>query len=198
LRFLTTIDRDAQKGENHYMNRKVFVASVIVVVLLLLGGFLYVRGTPYYSIYQFAGAVNNRDPETALTYIDVDSIVESLVKGISSGSGNLREGTRKAVVSGITMNMESVKDGVRQYIIASIRSGEASGETRKESGGIGIGSLNLHQIKKNFIWDLEVKTEGTTAFVRLKQKPGQTAKMIKTEEGYWKFTEILFGNQGKD
>jgi hypothetical protein len=173
------------------MRYKVPIISV-VILLLLVSGFLYVRTTPYYSIYQLAGAVNNHDPEKALKFIDVDSIVENLVKNLSANEHALKPSTRKAIIAGISMNMASIKEGITQYIITSIRSGDSGNATKQESaGGIGFGNFNINRIHKNIIWDLDVTTKGTTAFVRMKDKPERKVRMIRTPEGYWKIVEII-------
>ncbi|MBA4418738.1 MAG: hypothetical protein C0392_12645 [Syntrophus sp. (in: bacteria)] len=163
-----------------------------VILLLLVSGFFYLRTTPYYSIYQLAGAINSHDPEKALKYIDVDSIVEGLVKNLSANENALKPASRKAIITGISMNMASIKEGITQYIITSIQSGDAGNATKREStGGIGLGNFNINRIHKNIIWDLDITTKGTTAFVTMKGKPGQKARMIRTPEGYWKIVEII-------
>ena len=173
------------------MRYKVLIISG-VILLLLVSGFLYVRTTPYYSIYQLAGAVNSHDPDKALKYIDVDSIVEGLVKNLSANENALKPASRKAIITGISMNMASIKEGITQYIITSIRSGnDGSAAKRESAGGIGLGNFNINSIQKNIIWDLDITTKGTTAFVSMKGEPGRKARMIRTPEGYWKFVEVI-------
>jgi hypothetical protein len=176
---------------------KYKVAAIFGAVFLILAClFVYVRGTPSYSIYLLARAVNNRDADTALKYIDVDSVTESLAKNLFIDGGAPRR-TSKDLAQAISMNMPSIKEGVRTYIISAIRSGEDPG-SGKRGTAIRFGNFDIHNIRASTLWNLNVATEGSTALVRLKDKPGGSARMRKTSEGYWKFVEVLIDKPGKE
>jgi hypothetical protein len=177
------------------MKRKaIFLTGFILLAMIL--AFIYLKTTPYYSIYLFARAVGNHDAETALQYVDVDSIAESLAKNLASGDGASTK-VNKGIASAISANMPSVKEGLRSYFMSVIRSqgGIPSG---KAGGGISFGNLSIHDVHAGIIWHLDVQREGDTAYVRIRNKPGGSAKMIRTNEGYWKFNEILIDRPTKE
>lgn len=172
-------------------HKKAAICGAVLLVLIV--GFLYLRGTPYYSIYQLIRAVNDHNAEEALKYIDVDSVAESLAKNFFAAQGEKRKFS-KGINDAISMNMPSIKEGLRAYLISLIRSQDA---VLSPKGGV-LGALDIHDIHVGVIWRLHVRTEGTTAFVSLKDKPWQKAKMTRTGEGYWKFTEVAIDKPGKE
>ena len=173
-------------------------AAVICAVILLAAacGVIYVRGTPQYSIYQLGRAVANHDPDTALTYIDVDSVTESLVRSMFLDAGASRR-LDKNMQAAISMNMPSIKEGVKTYIITYIRTG-GPGDGQKGEDPLGMRNLGLYDLGVAALWRLNVKRDGKTAIVSLKGKPGQAAKMVKTEGGYWRFAAVLIDQPGKE
>jgi hypothetical protein len=176
---------------------KLKIAIISVAILLAAAcGFLYIKGTPQYSVYQLGRAITNHDPDAALKYIDIDSVTESLLKNLflEAGSPRRLDKSMKAVIS---MNMPSIKEGVKTYIITAIRTGESIGKGKGEDL-FGIGDLGLYNLGVAAVWRLSIKTEGATALVSLKDRPGESAKMIKTEEGYWRFVAVLIDKPGKD
>jgi hypothetical protein len=177
------------------MKLKVVVISV-VVLLVAACGFFYVKGTPRYSIYQLGRAVANHDPDAALKYIDIDSVTESLLKNLFLETGAPRR-LDKGMMAAISMNMPSIKEGVKTYIITVIRTGETI-DKGKGAELFGIGDLGLYNLGMAALWRLNIKTEGATALVSLKDRPGQSAKMIKTGEGLWRFVAVVIDKPGKD
>lgn len=167
-----------------------------VIVLVLAGGFFYVRGTPQYSIFLLTRAINNHDADAALRYIDVDSIVESLAKSMfvdRAGSGR----ASKDMAAAISMNMPSIKEGMRAYLVSVIRSQDAVGDA-KRGATLGLAGFDIHDVGALTIWGLDIETTGKTARVKLKGKQGQNAQMIKTDEGYWKFVGVNPNKTGKE
>ena len=169
------------------MRRKaIFLTGFIL--LAMIAAFIYLKTTPYYSIYRFAKAVADHDAETALIYVDIDSVTESLAKNLFSESG-VSSKVNKGISSAIEANMPSVKEGVRNYFISVIRGQDKIGYGK--AGGISLGNLDIQNVHAGIIWHLDVRQEGDTAYVRIRNKPGRSAKMVRTDGGYWKFTEIL-------
>jgi len=169
------------------MNRKAILATCLIL-LAMAAAFVYLKSTPYYSIYRFAKAVGDHDAETALIYIDIDSITESLAKNLfpaDQASTNVNKG----ISSAISANMPSVKEGMRNYFISAIRGRDTI--PFGKAGRLNLGNMDMSNLKAGIIWHLDVQREGRTAYVRIKNRPGGSAKMIRTDEGYWKFTEIL-------
>jgi hypothetical protein len=177
------------------MKRKAICLTGIILLAMILA-FIYLKTTPYYSIYLFARAVGNHDAETALQYVDVDSIAESLAKNLVSGGGASSK-VNKGIASAISENMPSVKEGLRNYFISVIR-GQGGIPSGRAGGGISFGNLSIHDVHAGIIWHLDVQREGGTAYVKIRNRPGGGAKMIRTDEGYWKFTEILIDKSTKE
>jgi hypothetical protein len=60
------------------MKKKQNTIIIIIVVALAFGAGLlwrWVQGTPYYALYQIGAGLTNRDLNTVLTYVDVESIL---------------------------------------------------------------------------------------------------------------------------
>ena len=57
-------------------NRTILIA-VLIIALAFGAGLLWrwVQGTPYYALYQIGAGLKNRDLNTFLTYVDVESIL---------------------------------------------------------------------------------------------------------------------------
>jgi hypothetical protein len=177
------------------MKRNVAIISCLILLAGILA-FIYLKSTPYYSIYRFARAVSNHDAESALQYIDIDSITESLAKTLFSGEGASTK-VDKGIASAVSANMPSIKEGVRLYVISVIRnqSGTPSG---KEGRTISLGNMDMRNVHIGIIWHLDVQREGNTAYVRIKNRPGGSAKMVRTDQGNWKFVEVRIDKPGKE
>ena len=111
------------------MRLKIAILSG-VLLLMAACGFFYVKGTPYYSIYQLGRAVAHRDADAALKYVDVDSVTESLVQNLLLNAGAPSH-VDKGMKAAISMNMPSIKEGVRTYLITAIRAGEGPVQGRE-------------------------------------------------------------------
>ena len=60
------------------MKKNKSTIIIIIVVALAFGAGLlwrWVQGTPYYALYQIGAGLKNRDLNTFLTYVDVESIL---------------------------------------------------------------------------------------------------------------------------
>jgi hypothetical protein len=58
----------------------VYGAVFFAVVLIGSGSLYYVQGTPRYSLYQMGKAIKDHDSERFVTFLDIDKIVDGLVK----------------------------------------------------------------------------------------------------------------------
>jgi hypothetical protein len=61
------------------MRRKIYIVTLVIIVILAIG-FFYIRGTPHYSLYMLKQAIEKHNPDEALKYINIDSIVDNLVR----------------------------------------------------------------------------------------------------------------------
>lgn len=59
------------------------ILSILIVCLAFGTGLTWrwVQGTPYYSLYQVGAGLKNRDLNTFLTYVDLESILNQQVSG---------------------------------------------------------------------------------------------------------------------
>lgn len=58
--------------------RHRLLAFIGIIIVLPVVVFYYVKSTPHYSLYLLKGAVENHNPDEALKYINIDSIVDNL------------------------------------------------------------------------------------------------------------------------
>jgi hypothetical protein len=186
------------------MRYKSLALTGIIVVLLVLG-FLYVQGTPHYSLFQLKRAVNNHDADEALKYVNIDSIVDNLSRsffGKGAGGISLEEGKGSSLKMLVADALPGIKESMRSSFRASVSSGSDEKQREKVAvqqhknpapsiGGIEIGGLDLRKLRESSVMDLVIQMDGETAFAYLKNNPGIKAKMVKTETGYWQIVEII-------
>lgn len=174
------------------MRRKGFLILGIVA-LLVISGFLYVRGTPHYSLYKLSRAVQNHDPDEAFKYIDIDSVVASFaraVMGYNPGETEKEAARRSSLKRMIADALPGMKGSIRASLRDAI-AGKNQQKGRSNIGNIEISNLNLRKIRESSLWNLEVRRTGASATVHLKDNPGLKARMEKTELGHWQITEII-------
>lgn len=174
------------------MRRKgILIAGVIALVAL--SGFWYLRGTPHYSLFKLSQAVRNHNPDEAFKYIDIDSVVAGFARTLmGSNPGETEEEAARR--SSLRRMIAEALPGMRGSIRSSLRdaiAGKDRDKGRKGLGSIEINNLNLRKIRETPFWNLEVKRNGSTAMVHLKDNPGLKAKMVKTTSGHWQITEVI-------
>jgi len=115
------------------MRRKIYIAASAIIVILAVG-FLCVRSTPHYSLYMLKRAIEAHNPDQAMKYINIDSIVDNLGRnflGISEG-GVGSETPRKPFLKGIMIDaLPGIKESIRSSVRAAISS---HGENKRERG----------------------------------------------------------------
>jgi hypothetical protein len=187
-----------------------FVAATGIIIALLVVSFFYVKNSPHYSLYQLKRAVEDHDPDEALKYIDVDSIVDGLGASFfgKTGEGTGHEEGRRSHLKRLAAEaMPGIKESVRSSFRAAIASrGEEKQSEEKQKdkvvvrnnksqapsiGGVEINGLDLRKLKETSLWDLLIQRDGKTAKVSLKNNPGIKAKMIQTDQGNWQITQIV-------
>jgi hypothetical protein len=72
----------SHRQEKPPLGRRFLVYGVVFFAIILTGtGFLhYLQGTPRYSLYQMGKAIRDHDSERFGTFLDIDKIVDGLVK----------------------------------------------------------------------------------------------------------------------
>jgi type II secretion system protein G len=149
-------------------------------VVLALGAFFYIKGTPRYSLYKLKKAISNKDAEDALRYIDIDSIVDNMAKDLYLNEpmpSNKWEAMGRSIGQGMVMLMlPAVKETMKSQIKTSI----VSSDDKSKLAGL---KANLR--------DLNIETSGKTAMVAPKDDHSVKFKMAKVNDGYWRIVEII-------
>jgi hypothetical protein len=188
------------------MKHKVLAIAGIIIALLAVG-FFYVRNTPYYSLYQLKRAVQNHDPDEALKYINIDSIVENLGKsffGKKEAVRGQREGSTPSLHGLFAESMPSIKENLTASFRASIANpGHSNKNTNAKTatqprhhtepsvGNIELEGLDIKKLQETTLWDITVRADGKIAMISLNNNPGIRAKMIQTSAGHWQVVEII-------
>lgn len=160
---------------------KKYLIAAFVVFAILIGAYIYIKGTPQYSLYQLKNALLNRDAETALLYLDIDSIVDNMMKEVmiqdEPQPKNVWEAAGRNIGKAMAMAMmPAMKETMKSAIKTAITSSDKS---------------TLDNIKKGGIWDFDIKTKGTIATIVPKNDASLNFKMVKTGAGYWKVVEFI-------
>lgn len=118
------------------MKRKIYIAVSGIIIILTMG-FLYARSTPHYSLYMLKRAIELGNPDQAMKYINIDSIVDNLggnLFGTSEG-GVGSEIRGKFSLKGMVIDaLPGIKDSIRSSVRAAIASrGEGKPESSPEN-----------------------------------------------------------------
>jgi hypothetical protein len=166
----------------HYLRGAEMKKIVLVVALLLLmdHGCATYTGTPRHALSQLREAILNHDPDTALTYIDLDRVVENMVetglRGHEATSDTQSLGLAAAKKAAPFM-LPLVKELVRRQLRLAITASEETGY--------------FSSIRKASVWYLDIVVEGDTATVTPKGGKKALFRMGKTTAGAWKIVEIM-------
>lgn len=160
--------------------KKLVIGGFLIVVAIV--GFLYVKGTPQYSLYQFRNAVENHDADTAMKYFDVDSIVNNLMIDF------MKEEAKKPKNGWEAMGQNFAR-GLMTLMLPRMKE-EMKGQLKTAITTPSDDKTAVKDIKKGSISDFEIKTEGKMAIVSRKDDNKVKFKMVKTPEGYWKIVQL--------
>ncbi len=151
-------------------------------VLLLAG--CAMSDSPRRSLSELRRALLNHDAEAALRYIDVDSVVDALVRDIflkyeAKADNPMSALGLRAGKSLIDVAMPGVRTIARRQISAAIASDDQLGY--------------FEDIRNASVWYLSIKIDGETAMVRPRGKGDTGFKMARATEGRWRIVEIVRG-----
>ena len=140
--------------------------------------------SPRRSLSELRRALLNHDAEAALRYIDVDSVVDGLVRDIflkyeAKADNPLSALGLRAGKGLIDVAMPGVRTIARRQISAAIASDDQLGY--------------FEDIRKASVWYLSIKIDEETAIVRPRGKGGTGFKMVRAAEGRWRIVEIVRG-----
>ncbi|MEW6615011.1 MAG: DUF2939 domain-containing protein [Thermodesulfobacteriota bacterium] len=163
--------------------KKISIIGGFLIVVAIVG-FLYVKGTPQYSLYQFRNAVENHDADTAIKYFDVDSIVDNLMTDF------MKEEEAKKPKNGWEAMGQNFARGLMVLMLPRMKEA-MKGQLKTAITTPSDDKTAVKDIKKGSISDFEIKTEGKMAIVSRKDDPKVKFKMVKTPEGYWKIVQLM-------
>ncbi len=156
-------------------------ALLFVMCFSLLGGCIS-KDTPRHSLNELRCALLNHDADTALRYIDVDSIVDCMVRDIflkyeAKAESPLQMLGMKAGREAAKIIMPGVKDLARSQVKRAI--------TSPDEGDY------FTYIRKGSVWYLNFDVGGETAWVAPKGKSDIRFRMQRVPDGYWRIVEII-------
>ncbi|OPY70106.1 MAG: hypothetical protein A4E57_00746 [Syntrophorhabdaceae bacterium PtaU1.Bin034] len=162
--------------------KKVLILFAVMLVAFFLSIGCTVRNSPRHSLSELRTALLNHDADAALRYLDVDSIVDCLVRDIflkyESGSDDpLQAFGIKAGREATKLMMPGIKGLIRHQVRQAITSDDQFGY--------------FDYIRRASVWYLNVTVEGDTAMVEPKGKSDIKFRMARTQEGNWKIVEII-------
>lgn len=106
------------------MKWKIYI-SVFVIIAFLVIGFFYARSTPHYSLYMLKRAIQKHDPDEALKYIHIDSIIDNLGRKflganekISGREMDGKQSLKSMVVDALPGIKDSIRSSVREAILS--------------------------------------------------------------------------------
>jgi hypothetical protein len=159
--------------------------TALVLIFLLVGlssAGCTLSDTPRRSLSELRTALLNHDADAAMRYIDVDSVVNGMVRDI------FLKYEAKAddpfAMLGLKAGKEvagAVMPGARAIARWQVR----SAITSDDQWGY------FDDIRKASVWYLRIKVDGDTAIVEPRGKPSTGFKMERTGEGHWKIVELI-------
>jgi hypothetical protein len=166
-------------------NRTILIA-VLIIALAFGAGLLgrWVQGTPYYALYQIGAGLKNRDLNTFLTYVDLESILHQ--QASESISTYLSSLTASKTVDKIVGPLGEIKIKLTP------------------EGNKGLSNLATHQLQKYLenpknptvpssfmllaLAGVNVKKD--FALVTLKKDKDQLRMGMQKQEGLWRVKEL--------
>jgi hypothetical protein len=162
-------------------NGSLYLRVVLVALSCLLSACAF-PGTPRHSLAELKSALLNHDADRALKYVDVDSIVNHMVedalraKELSAKTDldALGLALGRSIASAILPQATLL---IRQGVIAAIESDDQLGY--------------FSQIRKGSVWYFSIDEKANTAIVTPRGDDKVRFKMERTDQGYWKITELI-------
>jgi hypothetical protein len=172
---------------------KRWALSGLIILGLVLGvwaGNIYWQGTPRCSLYRMAKAIKNNDPQTFLSYVDMDQVLAGMVdstikkvrKKISPNSDSDKPAQEESSPNDKRFNdmvaqfTKSLKPALEQQLIKAMQ----NIEERDRISPFAAAFLS------------QVEREGDKAQVTMKvsKKDSYQCTMEKTPDGFWKVVKL--------
>jgi hypothetical protein len=161
---------------------KATTLILLLLVIFLVSGGCTLSNSPRRSLSELRTALLNHDADTALRYIDVDSVVEGVVRDIflkyeakaDDPLAMLGLQVGKEVAHAVMPGLRAI---ARRQVRAAIMSDDEWGYFK--------------DIRKASVWYLTITVDGDRAIVVPKGKSTMSFRMARTDEGYWRIVEIV-------
>jgi hypothetical protein len=166
-------------------NRSVFIIAIVVFLAFSAGlAWRWVQGTPYYAMYQIGAGLKNRDLNTVLTYIDLDSVLNQQVSGtLSALLSNLASSSPLAKMTGPLGEIKiQLTPGMNQGL-KELAAGYARRYLENTQNPTLPSSFFLL-----YLAHFEIKED--SALVTLKYEKDQLRLGLRKQEGIWRVVEI--------
>ena len=161
-----------------------WLAALLTSFCLLSGCAL--QGTPRHSLGELRNALLNHDADAALKYVDVECIVAHMVED----AFRTKESSAKTDLDALGLALgRSVASAMLPQATALIRKGvQAAIESDDQLG-------YFSSIRKASAWYFTIEEKGNTALVTPRGDDKVRFKMERTDQGYWRITELIFKNR---
>lgn len=195
---------------NHSGMKKKLIALAVVVVLIVcgIGGYLYYKRTPAYSMQLIQESVKEHNWEKFSRHVDTKSLSDAAFDDIiditMEESGNIDEQT-KALAAGF---IKLIKPTLTSLIESSVKEYVETGEFKKDDNVDKKSSQKKENPADNLLQDTNAdklkftgikstETEGSTAIATLGLRDESLnadyelkLRMIQLEDGTWKISKI--------
>jgi hypothetical protein len=173
---------NAQAEGNQKRNKSaILLSSLLLVFIIALGaGYIFVKETPRYSLYWFKKAILDHDAESALKYLDIDSIVDNMVKDMSGGEDKEKTQSKDS-------SKESMKNIGKAVIMQNLPTIKTQLREQLKSAIVSYNDRTvLDNLNKANVLGLQIVMEGDKALVKIRGRDKVAFKMEKSPEGHWR------------
>ncbi len=156
-------------------------ASLLIFLFFLLPA-CALQGTPRHSLGELKSALLNHDSGKALKYVDVERIVDHMVEDTLRA----KESKVKTDLDGLGLALgKSLAVAMLPQTKALIRKGVSAAIESDDQLGY------FARIRAASIWYFTIEEKGDTAVVTPRGDDKVRFKMERTDEGYWRITELI-------
>lgn len=162
--------------------RKNHTFLIVLLLCVSVAAGCTVADTPRRSLAELRTGLLNHDADAAMRYVDMDSIVENMVRDIfmkyeTKSDDPLALLGVKAGRQLANVLMPGVKELARNRVKAAI--------TSPDEGGY------FEYVKKGSVWYLNISADGDTALVKPMGKSDISFRMKRVADGHWQIVQII-------
>lgn len=170
----------AEKRERHKRVNIAVFSLLLTLIFLLSAGYFYVKGTPRYSLYWFKRAILKHDAEEVLKYIDIDSVLDNMVKDMSEKP----DGEKVQPKSESKKPMKNIGQEIIRQNLLAIK------EQLREQLKSAVVSYNdrstLDRLNRASIFGLHIAIENNVALINVRGEDEVVFRMARAPEGHWR------------